>query len=191
MNELRFRGREQYRVSGRRLAVLIGVAVLQLLLCVVRIGVVGAWISGAIVLFGAGAGYLAFRASTTVDTAGITITWFGSGRSYPWQEIQWIDVREVPGGAGAGYTARIHLRNGRRRNLPGLQHSELYPSPNFGTNLQQLNDWWYARSLPAGRIRPQPKFRDRHPQGFVWLIVLPATLVLVLVTIVFVVTSQG
>ncbi|MFF2040553.1 hypothetical protein ACFVVX_09015 [Kitasatospora sp. NPDC058170] len=110
--------------------------------------------------------YSTLRCWTTVGPAGITICWgFGRGRTYSWQEVQWIDVRETSSAAGTSEAARIILRSGRRRALPGLYRSDLYPAPDFDEQLQRVVDRWEASTDPAARVQPPKRLRDRLKPG--------------------------
>ncbi|GAA2749870.1 PH domain-containing protein [Kitasatospora cinereorecta] len=151
----------------------------------VRLGEAGIlWGLPVFLVFGAVGVYLRFRATTTVGPAGITVIWFGAGRSYPWHRIQWLDIRT----SGSTHDARVHLTDGRRRVLPGLHRSVFYPSPNFEDNIRQVDAWWKASTHPSARIQPPLKFRDRHPMGFGWLVTL-AVLVAVTLLVVAVLTT--
>ncbi|MEV6975585.1 hypothetical protein [Kitasatospora sp. NPDC093806] len=164
MNELSFRGKDRYRPSWPHLAVLIAVFALQGFLAATKLGPVGtAWLLGGTAVLAALGFWVTLRCWTTVGPAGITICWgFGRGRTYPWQEIRWIDVRETKAQGGSNIlTARMFLAGGRRRGLPALQHSDTYPSPDFEVDVQRVVNWWELSTDPTTRIRPPKQFRDR------------------------------
>jgi hypothetical protein len=126
---------------------------------------------------------MVLRSWTTVGVAGITICWgIGRGRTYSWQEIRWIDVRETKSQYGRTLAARITLTDGRRRSLPALQHSTPYPDPNFHVDFQRVVNWWELSTDPAARFQPPKKLRDRLTPTMVGLILgLPITVIIVLV----------
>ncbi|MEU8583714.1 hypothetical protein [Streptomyces abikoensis] len=163
MNELSFRGKDRYRPSWSHFAMLGVVLAAQAVLAASRLGVVGFyWMLGVTAAL-AGFGFLfAFRSWTTVGAAGITICWgAGRGRTHPWQDIRWIDVRETKSQYGTTLVARITLADGRRRSLPGLQHSNLYPAPDFAVDFQRVVNWWEVSTDRAARVQPPKKTRDR------------------------------
>ncbi|MFK0296373.1 hypothetical protein ACIQU6_38690 [Streptomyces sp. NPDC090442] len=51
-------------------------------------------------------------------------------------------MRETKDQNGTALAARITLASGRRRSLPGLQHSNLYPFPEFHVDFQRVVNWW-------------------------------------------------
>jgi Protein of unknown function (DUF2581). len=126
------------------------------------------------------------RSWTTVGVAGITICWgIGRGRTYSWQEIQWIDVRETKSGYGRTLVARITLADGRRRSLPALQHSTQYPDPDFHVDFQRVVNWWKLSTDPAARFQPPKRLRNRLTPTVVGLILgLLITVIIGLVVIV-------
>jgi hypothetical protein len=140
------------------------VIILQGVLGYSRLGAVGTcWVVGlsaAAVIIGIGA---ALRSWTTVGPAGITICWgLGwRGRTYPWNEIRWIDVRQTDSRYGATRAARITLANGRRRRLPALQHSSAYPQPTFHADFRRVVEWWEQSTDPAARFQPPETLRSR------------------------------
>lgn len=155
---------------------------------VVQLGVVGfCWLVGgttALVVLGI---LLARQSWTTVGPAGITIRrGVGRGRTYPWQEIRWIDVREIGSQNGTALAARITLANGRRRILPALHHSPQYPDPGFYANYGRVVKWWKASTDPAARFQPPKRLRDRLTPTVVGLI-----LGLLIVVVVGLVTIEG
>ncbi|WP_158710329.1 PH domain-containing protein [Streptomyces sp. NRRL F-5126] len=116
------------------------------------------WTLGGTVV-AAGLGFLfALSSRTEVGAAGITIRrGFGHGRTYPWREIRWIEVRESRGQQGSALAVRITLANGRRRILPAIHRSRLYPGPHFELHYAKVVGWWRAKTEPAARIQPPPR----------------------------------
>ncbi|MFJ3220044.1 PH domain-containing protein [Kitasatospora sp. NPDC086801] len=163
MNELIFRGKDRYRPSWSQLVPLVIVLVLEVAFAAYRLGPVGlCWLfGGTLVLVGVGF-TIALRNWSRVGPEGITLCWgFGTGRTYPWQEIRWIDVRETKVQGGTTLAVRMTLTNGRRRSLPGIQHSAVYPDPDFHVDFQRVVDWWELSTDQAARRRPTKQFRDR------------------------------
>lgn len=183
VNELSFRGRDRYHPSWPHVAALGLGLVIEGAVSFSGLGVVGAcWLlGGTVLLVGLGISMM-LRSSTTVGAAGITICWgIGRGRTHPWHEIRWIDVRETKNNHGTARVARITLANGRRRSLPALQDSTQYPDPDFPVNFQRVVTWWEFSTDPAARVQP-PK-RVRH-----WVTPQVAGLILgVLITVVVIV----
>ncbi|GII57931.1 hypothetical protein Pth03_63200 [Planotetraspora thailandica] len=123
---------------------------------------------------------MALRSRTTVGAVGITISrGLGRGRTYPWQKIQWIDVRETKSQYGTSLTARITLTDGRRRSLPALQHSTWYPDPDFQVDFQRVVNWWELSTDPAARFQPPKKLRNRLTPPVVGLILGLLTVVVI------------
>ncbi|GAA4485317.1 hypothetical protein GCM10023191_009830 [Actinoallomurus oryzae] len=163
VNELSFRGRDRYRPSFPQFAGLGVVVIIEGVFAYLRLGVVGfCWLLlGTAVLVGLGIS-LGRRSWTTVGTAGITICWgIGRGRTYSWQEIRWIDVRETKSQYGTSLSARITLANGKRRSLPALQHSTQYPDPDFQADFRRVVDWWKSNTDPAARFEPPKRLWNR------------------------------
>jgi hypothetical protein len=152
-----------------------------------RLGVVGfCWLlGGTAALAGLGIS-MVLRSWTTVGAAGITICWgIRRGRTYPWQEIRWIDVRETTSQYGTSLSARITLADGRRRSLPALQHSTRYPDPGFDMDFQRVVNWWKLSTDPAARFQPPKRLRNRLTPTAVGLILgLLITVIIGLVVIV-------
>lgn len=144
-------------------------------------------LGGTVALVVAGV-YVSSRSWTTVGAAGITICWgFGPGKTYSWDEIRWIDVRETSSQSGTTHAPRIFLQDGRRRSLPGLAHNALYPYPDFETDFQRVVNWWELSTGQETRTQPPKKLRDR-----VSPVVLGVVLGLVITAVVFaVVFAQG
>ncbi|GAB7183992.1 hypothetical protein ATKI12_3823 [Kitasatospora sp. Ki12] len=163
VNELIFRGKDLFRPSWSNLGPLVIVLVLQLAIGSTHLGAMGTFwlVLGTLVLAG-GSFALSWRCWSRVDAQGVTICWgLGRGRTYPWPEIRWVDVRETKGNGTASSSARIFLAGGRRRSLPGLQTSSIYPAAEFDVNFQRLVNWWEYSTHPTWRIRPAKQFRDR------------------------------
>ncbi|MBC2873912.1 MULTISPECIES: PH domain-containing protein [Streptomyces] len=163
MNELIFRGKDRYRPSKLQFAVLLLIMVIELTASYREMGAVGfGWMlamTAAILVVGV---FVTLRCRTVVGAAGITTCWgFGRGRTHPWHEIRWIDVRETGKGAEKTLSVRITLGDGRRRSLPALQHSSLYPAPDFDVAYRQVVNWWEFSTRPSARFRPPPRKRDR------------------------------
>ncbi|AUY51066.1 hypothetical protein C2142_21370 [Streptomyces sp. CB01881] len=120
------------------------------------------WLIAATAVLG-GAGFLVtFRSWTTVGAEGITICWgIGRGRTYPWKEIRWIDVRDGSNAMETSRAVRMFLASGRRRSLPGLMHSDTYPAPDFDEQFHRVVNWWELSTDPADRVQPRKQFRDR------------------------------
>ena len=122
------------------------------------------------------------RSWSRVGADGITICWgLGHGRTYPWHEIRWIDVRENRSRGTSSYAVRMFLAGGRRRSLPGLYRTPAYAAPDFEENFQRVVDWWELSTDQATRVRPPRQFRDRLTST---VIVLALTLGFVVVTFV-------
>ncbi|MFF4220587.1 hypothetical protein [Streptomyces nondiastaticus] len=163
MHELIFRGKDRYRPSWWHIAILgVGVAV-EGAAAAAELGAVGFyWLLGGTVVIVGLCLLLALRSWTTVGAAGITICWgFGRGRTHPWHEVRWIDVRETKAEYGVARMARITLADGRRRSLPGLMHSDTYPRPDFDVDFQRVVNWWELSTDQAVRFQPPRRLRDR------------------------------
>ncbi|MEV5750162.1 PH domain-containing protein [Actinoallomurus sp. NPDC052308] len=183
MNELSFRGKDRYHPSWPHFAALgLGLAI-EGAFAFFRLGVVGScWLlGGTAALVGLGMS-MALRSWTTVGAAGITIYWgLGRGRTYPWREIRWIDVRETKSQYGTALTARITLADGRRRSLPALQHSTRYPDPDFHVDVQRVINWWELNTDQAARFQPPKRLRYRlTPQAIGLILGLLITIIVVL-----------
>ncbi|MFD3451336.1 PH domain-containing protein [Streptomyces sp. NPDC058691] len=126
------------------------------------------WVYGVIVALLGLAFCLTRRSRTTVGADGITISWgVGRGRTHPWDQIQWIDMRETRGRHGTVRTARITLTDGRRRSLPTLSHSELHPNPDLAANFQRVVSWWELSTDQTTRVQWPIRPRDRlTPEAF-------------------------
>ncbi|WP_406202324.1 hypothetical protein OH807_23850 [Kitasatospora sp. NBC_01560] len=163
MNELIFRAKDRYRPSWSHLVAILVVFGAQGALAAVKLGPTGgAWLIGGTIALMAPLGVIAFRSWSSVGPAGITICWgLGRGRTYPWHEVRWIDVREVESQAGDSRAARMFLTTGRRRALPGLQHSDMYPDPDFDVDFRRVVNWWELSTDASLRVPPEKGLRDR------------------------------
>ncbi|MFJ8435178.1 hypothetical protein ACIQ9P_28160 [Kitasatospora sp. NPDC094019] len=163
MDELIFRGRDRYRPSWSHLAVLLVVLTVQGFAAVYRLGPVGfLWLAGGTLLLSGLGLWVTVRSWSRVGPEGITICWgLGRGRTYAWDRIRWIDVRTVEGQGDSTSQVRMFLAGGRRRTLPGLLHSDLYPSPDFDEQFHRVRNWWELSTEAAARVEPVRRFRDR------------------------------
>ncbi|MGV9268539.1 hypothetical protein ACWDRR_28170 [Kitasatospora sp. NPDC003701] len=164
MNELIFRGKDRYRPSWPQLGFLGVLLVAQGALAVFRLGAVGFfWMVGGTAAIVGPALLISRRCWSSVGAAGITICWgIGRrGRTYPWQEIRWIDVRETKSQYGSSFAVRMTMVGGKRRTLPGLQHSDTYPAPDFDEQFHRVVNWWELSTDQAARVRPPKQLRDR------------------------------
>jgi hypothetical protein len=159
VRELIFRGKDRYRPSRSQLGVLVLGVIGQGVVVFHKLGVVEfLWVTGGLIAL-LGLGFAtSFRSWTRVGPAGITICWGVGrrGRTYPWQEIRWVDVKETSGGV-TSLAARITLANGRRRSLPALRHSSTYPQPSFPEDFRRVVEWWELSTDPAARILPRTR----------------------------------
>jgi hypothetical protein len=124
-----------------------------------------------------------------VGASGITVSkGLGSGRTYRWEEIRWIDVREGAAQGGTFRYARITLANGRRRTLPALQQSPLYPDPEFDADFQRVVNWWESSTESTSRFRPPEKAWQRMEPGRLGTI-LGVVISIVIIVVVFLVKT--
>lgn len=181
MNELTFRGKDRLRVSWPHFVVVCAVVVASGVLAYHRLGgVTFSWVTGGMLAFAGLTILLTLRSWTKVGAAGITIYWgIGRRRTYSWQEIRWIDVREITGGAGSSLAVRITLVDGRRRSLPALQQSSVYVQPTFYADFQRVVNWWKASTEPAARFQPPKGVRDRVTPGVAGLVLGVLTIVII------------
>ncbi|MER7674629.1 hypothetical protein ABTY61_40065 [Kitasatospora sp. NPDC096128] len=193
MNELVFRGKDLFRPSKSHLATAVAFLVLMVTVGIARSGpVFTAWAFGTVLVVFLPVFYSSWRGWSRVGPEGVTICWgFGAGRTYSWQEIRWVDVRTTKAGgpyAGAGPTraARIFTTGGRRRALPGLSWSPLYPTADFDVKVRQLRDWWESSTEEAQRVEPVKQFRDRLTPTVVGIVAF----VLIMVVGWFVIASR-
>ncbi|MGI5223651.1 PH domain-containing protein [Actinoallomurus sp. CA-142502] len=184
MNELSFRGKDRYRLSSLHFGGVGLLLVVEGVFAFIRLGPVGfcCLLGGTAALVGLGI-FLSRRSWTTVGAAGVTISWgVGRGRTYSWQEIRWVDVRETKTQYGTSRSARITLANGRRRSLPALQHSTQYPDPDFDVDFRQVVDWWKSNTDPDARFEPPKRWWNRlTPQAFGFILGLLITIVVIVV----------
>ncbi|THA51669.1 hypothetical protein [Streptomyces sp. A1136] len=138
----------------------------------VRVGAVGfCWMVGGTIALLAPLVLLSRRSWSRVGADGITICWgLGHGRTYPWHEIQWIDVRETKGQGSSSHAVRMFLSGGRRRSLPGLYRSDMHPAPDFDEQFQRVVNWWELSTDQTARVRPSEQFRDRLTPTVVGLV---------------------
>lgn len=138
------------------------------------------WLTGGTIALLAPFVLLSSRSWSRVTPEGITICWgLGHGRTYPWREIQWIDVRETQSQGSPTYAVRMFLLSGRRRSLPGLSRSDTHPAPDFDEQFQRVIDWWELSTDPAARTRPSKRFRDRLTPTVAGLVLGPLALAVV------------
>ncbi|MFE6056011.1 hypothetical protein ACFQ6N_35145 [Kitasatospora sp. NPDC056446] len=163
MNELIFRGKDLFRPSWSNLPPLLLVLVLQIVFGAVKLGAWPTfWMVLATLAFLVPAFVLSWRSWSRVGADGVTVCWgLGRGRTYPWHEVRWVDVRETKANGSTSYAARVFLTDGRRRSLPGLQTSRIYPAADFQVNFHRVVAWWEYSTQPTQRIRPDKQFRDR------------------------------
>ncbi|MFE7192790.1 hypothetical protein [Kitasatospora sp. NPDC057541] len=163
--ELVFRGRDRYRPSPAHLALVLLVPAVEAAATIRGLGLTGAlWLAGGTFAFiGLGLA-LARRSFSAVGPGGITVCWgFGRGRTHPWQEIRWIDVRTTKAEGGTASQVRMFLADGCRRALPGLADSPLHPSPDFEEQYRRILARWELSTEESGRVRPRRQLRDRIP----------------------------
>ncbi|MER7580659.1 hypothetical protein [Kitasatospora sp. NPDC097691] len=186
MNELIFRGKDLFRPSWSNLLPLLLVLVAQLVVGGSHLGATGTfWMVLLTLAFCVPTFVLSWRSWSRVGADGVTVCWgLGRGRTYPWHEIRWVDVRETKGNGSVSYAARIFMTDGRRRSLPGLQTSRIYPAADFQANFQRLVNWWEYSTHPTQRVKPPKQFRDR-----VTPTVAGVVLALVIIVVVFVIVA--
>ncbi|MFB8199747.1 hypothetical protein [Kitasatospora purpeofusca] len=163
MDELIFRGRDRYRPSWSQLAIVLVLLVAQGFAALHGLGTVGfLWLAGGTLALSALGLWVTVRSWSRVGSEGITICWgFGRGRTYPWDRIRWIDVRTVDAQGGTTSQVRMFVAGGRRRALPGLLHSDLYPSPDFDEQFHRVRNWWELNTEASARVEPVRRLRDR------------------------------
>lgn len=161
--ELRFLGRDCYRLSRSNAGVVVAGLLGEQVFSVIRLGFVGScWmLAGTVALVGCCLVPLR-RSRTSVGAEGISISWgFGRGRTYPWTEIRWVEVHETRNGNGTAQTVRITLADSRRRSLPAVQNSTIYPDRGFEMNVARIMTRWHAHTTEAARYKPPEKWRQR------------------------------
>ncbi|MFF0410577.1 hypothetical protein ACFYUY_09065 [Kitasatospora sp. NPDC004745] len=158
MDELRFRGGD-LTFAWRRLWLPAGLIGVQTVIATMRNGAEGlGWTAAALAVVIPASVLLLKRCWTEAGEDGIRI-YRGLGRvhGYPWGEVRWIAVRHQSGGGGGMTSVRITLVDGRRRTLPGLQESTLYPRPGFDADLARLRASWERHVDPSFRLGPPPR----------------------------------
>jgi hypothetical protein len=162
--ELSFQGKDRYRLSGSNAAAAGAVLVAELAFSESRMGFVGfCWmLGGTVALIGLGIVPLR-RSRTAVGAEGISVSWgFGRGRTYRWADIRWVEVHETRSRNGTAQSLRITLADSRRRSLPALQNSAMYPDPEFDLNVARIKSRWRANTAEASRFKPPEKWRQRR-----------------------------
>jgi hypothetical protein len=191
--ELSFRGRDRSRISWSRASGVLAFMAIELALLMIRVGFVGScWILGATVaLFGLGF-VLTRRSRTTVGAEGISISWgFGRGRRYPWADIRWIEVNETRGRTGTVQTVRITLADSRRRSLPALANSAMYPDGHFELNVARVMTRWRANTTGESRYRPPEKWYQRlSPNAWGYLVGAVILVVVLLVMVIAILVTD-
>ncbi|MGA5820392.1 hypothetical protein ACPC54_21310 [Kitasatospora sp. NPDC094028] len=189
MNELVYRGKDLLRPSV--FLTLLGILAVEAVFSGVKFGPVGvAWALGLTVAILAPSLYYSYRSWSSVGPAGITICWGGGkGRTYPWHEIHWIDVRETKNRGSTSYAVRFYVTGGRRRTLPGLQHSPVYPNPDFDVHFQRVVQWWEFSTDPAARVQPRRTLRDKLSPQMIGALL--AVLILTVVTLGVLLSHNG
>lgn len=158
-----FRGKDRLRPSWPVFLVVGLVLIAKLVVGYRRLGHDGVfWLLGVSAVILVLAIGTARRAWTAVGPAGITICWgIGRrGRTYPWREIRWIDVREKTGRYETR-SVQITLANGRRRTLAALQQTSAYPQPTLDADFRRIVDWWVLSTDPAARFQPPKSLGSR------------------------------
>ncbi|TCC50962.1 hypothetical protein E0H75_12490 [Kribbella capetownensis] len=51
--------------------------------------------------------------------------------------------------------------DGRRRSLPALAESGMYPQATFDADFHRVVNWWRVSTDPAARVQPPKQTRDR------------------------------
>ncbi|MFI6448473.1 hypothetical protein [Kitasatospora sp. NPDC050543] len=181
MIELNFRVKDRNRPVKSYVVLAVVVLVAEGLAAFVRLGAVGfSWLAGGTITLLAPLLFLSYRSWSRVGADGITICWgLGHGRTYPWREIRWIDVRETKGQGSSSHAVRMFLEGGRRRSLPGLYRSAMHPTPDFDEQFQRVVNWWELSTDHAARVQPPKQFRDRLTPTVLGLVVVPAITVVV------------
>ncbi|MEV7599515.1 hypothetical protein AB0O91_19260 [Kitasatospora sp. NPDC089797] len=153
MNELRFRGGD-VKADRRRLLVSLTIFTIQLAALVMHAGWgQGVWMIGASAVLLPTVIALLRRGWTVVGDDGIRVSWgLGRVRSYPWRKIRWMAAQHhLQGGTTS---VRITLTDGRRRTLPGINKSFVYPDPHFESKLAQIRARWERQDDESFRLGP-------------------------------------
>ncbi|KPI06591.1 hypothetical protein OV450_3703 [Actinobacteria bacterium OV450] len=185
MIELNYPSANRNRPAKSSLGLALVLLVVEGLAAFVTLGRVGfCWLVGGSIALIAPLVLLSSRSWSRVGDDGITICWgLGHGRTYPWHEIQWIDVRETQGQGSSSNAVRMFLLGGRRRSLPGLYRSGMHPAPDFDEQFRRVVDWWELSTDQSARVRPPKRFRDRLTPAVVGLVVVPAVVVVAFVAL--------
>ncbi|WP_328956007.1 hypothetical protein [Kitasatospora purpeofusca] len=163
MDELTFRSKDRFRWSWH-FAALVGVAAAAAGARAVHdFGAAGlAWAIGGTAALALPALLLRGRWST-VGPSGITFhrPLARHGRTYPWHEIQWLEVYATDRRFGEFRTLQVHFADGRSRFLNGLVQDRTHPSPGFDTDVRRVRNWWELNTDASARVEPVRQFRDR------------------------------
>ncbi|WP_157856292.1 PH domain-containing protein [Actinacidiphila yeochonensis] len=137
------------------------------------------WLAGGMIALSGLAVIVATRSWTTVGASGITVCWgFRRRRTYPWQEIRWIDLREIDADEQKTLRVWIALADGRRRSLPALHHSTRNPDPEFEVKYWRVLRWWRQSTAPEARFRPPVRpSRPTTAQAGILLVLLVAIVI--------------
>ncbi|MEV7599249.1 PH domain-containing protein [Kitasatospora sp. NPDC089797] len=165
MNELIFRGKDRFIPDAGDIALLLMLIAVEVLAGQLKFhwgAGTTALLVGATLLPIVVARVIALRSWVRVDADGITVNrGLGRGRTYPWQQISWVDVSEIPGRTTTTRVARIHTTDGRRHWLSTLVTSDHHPAESFDADVRRVVDRWKQSTEPDRRIRPGKQFRDR------------------------------
>ncbi|MEZ0066758.1 hypothetical protein ABIA32_002770 [Streptacidiphilus sp. MAP12-20] len=158
MTELHFSNRGRPRPRLAQLATVLVVCTVQVVILIARMGSKGIYVALALALLVLLLCVVQRHSSTGVGPEGITVDWgLGRGRTFGWQEIRWIEVRTNRTQYGTSLTVRITLSSGRRRSLPAVSSSELYPDPDLSTKFEQIVAYWELHSDAATRLTAPPR----------------------------------
>jgi len=188
VKELVFRGKDRYRSYTWMPLLVLGFGlVVAGIPTAFRVGnTLGlCWFFGLATAVSGIANFIVFRSWTRVGPAGITICrGIGRrGRTYPWQEIRWVDIRETKTNRGTSLAARITLSDGRRRSLPALFYGYSDADPNFDRDVARVVRWWESSTDPAARyVPPDTLLSRRLPTvlGVILLLLIAVTVLLVI-----------
>ncbi|MFE4515720.1 PH domain-containing protein [Kitasatospora sp. NPDC056783] len=166
MNELIFRGKDRLSPDWADLALLLMIVTVELVAgrgkFDLGLGPMILLVGGTVALV-AGSRLVALRSWVRVGADGVTICrGLGRGRTYPWEQIAWLDVAEFRGRGGTvTRVARIHTTEGRRRWLSTLTNSDLSTSESFDSDVRRVADWWKHSTRADRRVQPEKRLRDR------------------------------
>ncbi|WP_433887746.1 PH domain-containing protein [Streptomyces sp. CA-111067] len=190
--EREFLGRDRYRISWPNATGALAFVALEMVVTLLRLGFVGScWVAAGTVVLISLILVVLRRSRTAVGAEGISISWgFGRGRTYPWADIRWVEVRETQSRTGRAQTVRITLADSRRRSLPAVQNSTMYPDRDFELNVARIMTRWRANTTEESRYRPPEKRYQRlSPNawgyiigGVILVVVLLVTVIAILVT---------